>query len=281
MRKHLLILSLLLLSSLSLLAQAPARATIKGLISDSAGISIPSAAVMLLNSKDSTLINFTSSDEKGEFEFKNIKNSGYLLKISMMSYYPYQQILPVSASGINELGKIKLKMVAKLLLEVVIKAARAPLTFRGDTIEYDAASFQVPPGSTVEDLLRRLPGLEVDFNGNIKSQGKDVRRLYVDGKTFFSNDPKFATQNLGAETISKVQVFDEKSEQSKLTGIDDGVKNTKAMNLKLKDEYKKGAFGKLTVAAGDQNRWVLKGNYNKFDKKQQFSVIGYANNSNA
>jgi hypothetical protein len=280
MRKLLFVLSLLLLCSLNLLAQSPARATIKGVICDSAGITIPSATVMLLSTKDSTLLNFTSADNKGEFEFKNIKNSGYLLKVSLMSYYPYQQNLKVSATEINDLGEIKLKMVATMLLEVVIKAARAPLKFRGDTVEYDASSFKVPPGSTVEDLLRRLPGLEVDADGNIKSGGKNVTRLYVEGKTFFGDDPKFATKNLGAEAISKVQVFDDKTEQSKLTGIDDGVKDTKAMNLSLKEEYKKGAFGKLTVGKGDQDRWALKGNYNKFDKVQQFSVIGFGNNIN-
>lgn len=273
-------LCLLLLCSSNLFAQSPTRTTIKGAICDTTGVNIPSAMIMLLNIKDSTLVNFTQADEKGEFEFKNLKNSGYLLKISHMSFLPYQKILPVSATDISDLGRIKLKLISKMLMEVVIKAARAPLKFRGDTIEYDASSFKVPPGSTVEDLLRRLPGIEVDADGNIKSQGKDVKRVYVEGKTFFGDDPKFATKNLGAETISKVQVFDEKSEQSKLTGIDDGVKDNKAMNLSLKDAYKKGAFGKLTVAAGDQDRWALRGNYNRFNSKEQLSFIGYGNNIN-
>jgi len=280
MRKTLCLLGLLLMCSNFLFAQAPARATIKGAICDSSGVSIPSAMVMLLNSKDSTLVNFTQADEKGAFEFRSLKNSGYLLKISHMSYLPYQKNLGVSASDVNDLGTVRLKLISKQLMEVVIKAARAPLKFRGDTIEYDASSFKVPPGSTVEDLLRRLPGMEVDVDGNIKSQGKNVRRVYVEGKTFFGDDPKSVTKNLGAETISKVQVFDEKSEQSKLTGIDDGVKKDKAMNLSLKEEYKKGAFGKLTAAAGDQERWAARGSYNRFNKKEQLSFIGYGNNIN-
>jgi len=280
MRKALYFLGLLLMCSNSLFAQAPARATIKGAICDSSGVGIPSAMIMLLNAKDSTLVNFTQADEKGAFEFRSLKNSGYLLKISHMSYLPYQKNLGVSASDVNDIGTIKLKLISKQLMEVVIKAARAPLKFRGDTIEYDASSFKVPPGSTVEDLLRRLPGMEVDVDGNIKSQGKDVKRVYVEGKTFFGDDPKSVTKNLGAETISKVQVFDEKSEQSKLTGIDDGVKKDKAMNLSLKEEYKKGAFGKLTAAAGDQDRWAARGSYNRFNKKEQLSFIGYGNNIN-
>jgi len=280
MRKTLYFLGLLLVCFNSLFAQVPSRATIKGSICDTAGIAIPSAMVMLLNVKDSTLINFTQVDEKGIFEFRNLKNSGYLLKVSHMSYLPYQKLLGVNPTDMNDVGKIKLKLISKQLMEVVIKAARAPLKFRGDTIEYDASSFKVPPGSTVEDLLRRLPGIEVDVDGNIKSQGKDVKRVYVEGKTFFGDDPKSVTKNLGAETISKVQVFDEKSEQSKLTGVDDGVKKDKAMNLSLKEEYKKGDFGKLTAAAGDQERWASRGSYNRFNKKEQLSFIGYGNNIN-
>ena len=126
-----------------LFAQTPARETIKGALSDSSGITIPSAMVMLLNAKDSSLVNFTQADEKGDFEFRNIKNSGYLLKISHMSFLPYQKILKVSATEVNDLGTIKLKLISKQLMEVVIKAARAPLKFRGDTIEYDASSFKV------------------------------------------------------------------------------------------------------------------------------------------
>jgi hypothetical protein len=164
-------------------------------------------------------------------------------------------------------------------MEVVIRAAKAPLRIRGDTVEYDATTFKVPPGSTVEDLLRRLPGIDVDADGNISTQGKDVTRMYVDGKTFFGDDPKSVTKNLGAEAISKVQVYNEKSEQSKLTGVDDGSKE-KAMNLELKEEFKKGAFGKVTVAAGTEDRLAGRANYNRFNDKTQLSFIGYGNNIN-
>ena len=280
MRKFFYSFGFLLFISLQVFAQTISRETIKGVLSDSSGMSIPSAMVMLLNAKDSSLLNFTQADEKGKFEFKGIKNSSYLLKISHMSFLPFQKVLKTSATEVNDLGTIKLKLISKQLMEVVIKAARAPLKFRGDTIEYDASSFKLQPGTSVEDLLRRLPGMEVDADGNIKSQGKDVKHVYVEGKAFFGDDPKSVTKNLGAETISTVQVFDEKSEQSKLTGIDDGVKNDKAMNLSLKEEYKKGAFGKLTVADGDQSRWAARGSYNRFNKKEQLSFIGYGNNVN-
>jgi hypothetical protein len=261
-----------------LLAQNPSKISIKGMLSDTLGEDIPFATVMLLNPTDSTLANFTRSDDKGAFAFKNVKNKPYLLKVTYVGYLPLQLRLD-EATGDVDLGKVKLKPISTELMEVVIRTAKAPLRIKGDTIEYDATTFKVPPGSTVEDLLRRLPGIEVDAQGNIKAQGRDVERVYVDGKTFFGDDPTSATKNLGAETISRVQVYDEKSEQAKLTGVDDG-KKEKAMNLELKEEYKKGAFGKITAGVGTEDRLVGRGNYNRFNPKMQLSFIGYANNIN-
>jgi hypothetical protein len=278
MIKHAWLLALLLFST-ALAAQNPSRLTIKGTVIDTSGDETPLPTVMLLNPTDSTLINFTRGNDKGEFSFKNVKNVPYLLKVSYVGYLPLQMHLPVSANEVNDVGMVRIKPITNELLEVVVKAAKATLSIRGDTIEYDASSFKVPPGSTVEDMLRRLPGIDVDADGNIKAQGKDVKRVYVDGKTFFGDDPKAATKNLGAETISKVQVYNESSEQSKLTGVDDG-KDQKAMNLELKEEYKKGAFGKITGAVGNEDRWAARGNYNRFNTKEQFSVIAYGNNIN-
>ena len=277
--KKLLLFTLLFVSKTFLFAQNPSKVTIQGMVEDTLGAELPFATVMLLNPKDSALINFTQTNDKGAFSFKNVKNNDYLLKISYVGYLPYQLDLPPSVSEVNDLKGVKIKPITKELLEVVIKTAKAPLSIHGDTIEYNASSFKVPPGSTVEDLLRRLPGIDIDADGNIKAQGKDVKKLYVDGKTFFGDDPKAATKNLDAKIISKVQVFTEKSEQAKLTGIDDGKKD-KAMNLELKEEYKKGAFGKLSLAGGTEERWAARGNYNRFNTKEQFSVLGFANNIN-
>lgn len=260
-------------------AQNPAKTTIRGIVKDTTGEIIVAGTVMLLNPVDTTLVNFTQTNSEGAFVFNNVKNVPYLLKITYISYLPYQASLQPASGPENNLETITIKPISEELMEVVIRTAKAPLRIRGDTIEYDATTFKVPPGSTVEDLLRRLPGVEVDAAGNIKAQGEDVKRLYVDGKTFFGDDPKAATKNLGAETISKVQVFDGKSEQSKLTGVDDG-KVEKTMNLELKEEYKKGAFGKVTGALGTKERWAARASYNRFNEKQQLSFIGYGNNIN-
>ena len=260
-------------------AQKPARTTIKGVLQDTTHEVIPFATMMLLNPADSALVNYTSSNVKGEFTFSNVKNSAYLFKVSHMSYLPLQKLIQPSSTALNDLHIVVMKPISQMLMEVVIRAAKAPLRIKGDTVEYDATTFKVAPGSTVEDLLRRLPGIDVDADGNISTQGKDVKRMYVDGKTFFGDDPKSVTKNLGAESLSKVQVYNEKSEPSKLTGVDDGSKE-KAMNLELKAEFKKGSFGKISVAAGNEQRWAGRGNYNRFNDKTQFSVIGYANNIN-
>jgi hypothetical protein len=278
MKKLSLFLALIMWSWVAL-AQSPGKVTIKGVVKDTTNESLMYATVMLLNVTDSSLMHFTRSDDGGAFEFKNVKNEPMLLKISYVGFIPYQQNLRVSSTSLLDLGKVICKPITSELMEVVIKTAKAPLLFKGDTVEYNASSFKVPPGSTVEDLLRRLPGIDVDGDGNIKAQGKDVKRVYVDGKAFFGNDAKAATRNLNADAITKVQVYNDASEQTKLTGVDDG-KKEKVMNLELKEEFKKGSFGKLTAAAGTQERYALRGNYNRFNEISQLSFIGYFNNIN-
>lgn len=286
--KNLSLTGLCCLLAMSLFAQTtPARFVLKGQAVDTMATPLNGATVMLLNPKDSALVNFTRSTDKGEFAFKNLRKGNYLLKISYVGSIPYNRLITPPDNEELNLGQLKLKPISKELMEVVVKTARAPLNIKGDTIEYNAAAFKVPPGSTVEELLRKLPGVQIDQDGNIRAQGQEVKRVTVDGKSFFGNDPKMATKNLPAEAISKVQVFTDKSEQAKLTGVDDG-KKEKTVNLELKDNFKNGGFGKLTAGAGndivpdrtDRARGEIKGNYNKFDEKQQFSVIGLANNTN-
>lgn len=278
MKKNLLSLLLALLC-LAAQAQTSGRFSIKGTVVDSTGAVLPGATIMLLLPKDSSLVSFGRTDEKGTLEFKNIKRIPHLLKISYVGYLPYEQEIKPADEAVFDAGNIKLKILNQDLFEVVIKTARAPLSIRGDTVEYNASSFKVPPGSTVEDLLRKLPGMEVMQDGSIKAQGKDVERVTVDGKRFFGGDVKMATKNLPAEAISKVQVFDGKSEQARLTGVDDG-KKEKNLNLELKDSHKKGGFGKATVGAGTQERVEAKVSYNRFNDKQQFAVVGLGNNTN-
>ena len=285
--KHLFLLAVLCLFAAAAYAQnpaAPSRFTLQGRAVDTTAAPLASSTVMLLSTKDSSLVNFTRANEGGAFVFKNVKAGNYILKISFVGYLPYNQLVKPTGEATIDLGALKLKPITKELFEVVVKTAKAPLTIKGDTIEYNASSFKVPPGSTVEDLLRKLPGVQIDQDGNIRAQGQEVKKVTVDGKSFFGNDPKLATKNLQAEAINKVQVYNDKTEQAKLTGVEDG-KKEKTVNLELKEEFKKGGFGKVTAGAGPASndlpaRAEIKGNYNKFDAKQQISLVGLGNNTN-
>ncbi len=252
--------------------------SIKGVVQDTLGNSLISATALLLEKSDSTLIDFTRTELDGSFKFKNVKPGNHLVKFTYVGFLP--KTIDVSSTPGNDidLGTIQMSEFASELMEVVIKAAKASMKMRGDTIEYDASTFQVPEGSSVEDLLKRLPGIEIEQDGSILSDGKAVSKVTVDGKSFFGSDPKAATKNLPAESISKVQVFDTKTEEDEITGGTSEATD-KTMNLDLKEGFKKGGFGKVVAGAGTESTAEIKGNYNKFNDKIQFSIVGVGNNT--
>jgi hypothetical protein len=273
------IFSFLFLLAISFVSQAQSKLTIRGTVKDTTNIPLDYTSVLLLSPKDSALVAYTLTNKAGEYQFKNVDRQPLLIKATYMGYIPFQKELELPQSDILEVEDINLTPILQELYEVVVKAAKAPLMMRGDTLEYDASKFKVPPGATLEDLLRKLPGIQIDVNGNIVAQGQQVQKVTVDGRRFFGGNTKIATQNLNAESISKLQLFDDKSEQSKLTGVEDGVKE-KTLNVELKEEAKKGGFGKISAAGGTDGRWNSNASFNKFDKINQFSVIGYGNNVN-
>jgi hypothetical protein len=256
------------------------KITIQGFLKDSANQPLPSATVLLLNPADSSLINFAPSDSEGKFVFKNVNRQSFLLKVSYVGFSPYlQKIDPDTSHEIVELGILHLREESKQLKELVVEAEKTPVVIKNDTVEFNAPSFKVNENAMVEDLLKKLPGVEVDNDGTIRAQGKEVERVTVDGKTFFGNDPKVATRNLPADAVSKVQVFDKKSDQATFTGIDDGQRE-KTINLELKEEKRKGAFGNISLGAGDDRRYQAKASVNQFRKGKQLSFLGMANNIN-
>ena len=199
--------------------------TIKGQVIDSANSALPASTVMLLSQKDSTLVNFGVSDRNGFFEVKNINTGDYFLKVTFVGYATYAK--NISAKGttdVIDVGHIKMLPQDKQLDEVVVQAEKAPVTIKRDTIEFNAGSFKTKANATVEDLLKKLPGVEVESDGTVQAQGEQVQRVTVDGREFFGRDPKLATRNLPADAVDKVQVFDKKSDQAVFTGIDDGQK---------------------------------------------------------
>ena len=237
------------------------------------------ATVVLLEPIDSTMVSFAISNSDGEFSLEDVEAGDYVLQISFVAYKTMMTSVTVAGNKKVDLGAFEMEPMLEVLQEVTVKAEHIPMGVIGDTISYNAAAFKTKPGATVEDLLKKLPGVEVSRDGSIKAMGEEVENVLVDGKEFFGNDPKIATKNLEAEAVDKVQVFDKKSEIAEFTGIDDG-EEEKTINLKLKEEYKKGGFGNASLAGGDKSTYDGRLTYNRFSPKMQAAVILNANNIN-
>jgi hypothetical protein len=253
---------------------------IEGQVTDTSGMALPAASVVLLEAKDSLFVVFGLTDEAGRFTLKRIESGDYVLQVSYLGHKNHWQALKMEAGmGKLNVGKIVLEPSSLLLNDVEITADRVPLSMRKDTLEYNALAFKVQPGAVVEDLLKKLPGIQIQPDGTIKAQGKTVQNVLVEGKEFFGNDPKIATKNLPADAVNKVQVFDKKSESAEFTGIEDG-RDERTINLKLKDGKKQGYFGKANIGAGTEGRYEGNFNINRFGRRTQMSAIGMANNNN-
>ncbi|MES2880508.1 MAG: outer membrane beta-barrel protein, partial [Bacteroidota bacterium] len=219
---------------------------------------------------------FTRSDKLGAFVFTNLNPGTYIMLVTYPKFTDLADEIVVKENE-NDLGIIALTEKTKLLEAVVIKSAGA-VRIKGDTTEFVADSFKVRDGATVEELLKKLPGFQVNSKGEITAQGQRVQKVLVDGEEFFGDDPTMATKNLGAKAVDKVQVFDNKSEQQNLTGISTGAEG-KTVNIKLKEESKKGSFGKAEAGTNFDNIVDARLLYNNFKGKKKFSVYGTKSNT--
>jgi Outer membrane protein beta-barrel family/Carboxypeptidase regulatory-like domain len=239
------------------------------------------ATVTVLKKSDSALVNFTMTDKDGKFYLSRLPQGDFRLLITHINYHNSNIYFSLTdTSQEKDLGDWAMNDKTKVLSEIVVNAEAPPVTMNNDSLEYNAASFKTRPNAVVEDLLKKLPGVQVEKDGTVKAQGQKVNRITVDGKEFFGNDPKIATRNLPADAVDKVQVYDRMSDMSQLTGFDDG-NSEKAINLKLKKDKKKGVFGKITAGAGTEDRYEGRFNVNSFKGARQFSAIGMGNNTNA
>jgi Outer membrane protein beta-barrel family/Carboxypeptidase regulatory-like domain len=242
---------------------------------------VAGATVTILERQDSSLVSFTMTGADGRFELKGLANGEYRLLITHVNYHNSNTYFSITDNKKNiESGTVVLNDKTKVLEEVVLANEAPPVTLINDTIQYNAGSFKTQPNATVEQLLKKLPGVKVEKDGTIKAQGEKVAKVLVDGKEFFGNDPKIATKNLPADAVDKVQVYDKQSDQAQLTGFEDG-NYEKTINLKLKKDKKKGMFGKVNAGAGNKERYEGKFNVNSFKGARQFSAIGMGNNTNA
>ncbi|MBE0392523.1 outer membrane beta-barrel protein [Flavobacterium sp. PL002] len=221
------------------------KGAISGVLTDaSENKPVYNSVVALLTPVDSILYKFTRSDKQGNFNFENLKDGSFILMTFHNQYADYLDTILINGDKKN-IKNISLLSKIELLREVIIKTGS--IRIKGDTTSYRASDFKVDANANVEELLKKLPGIQVDKNGTIKAMGETVQRVLVDGEEFFGDDPGMAVKNLRADAVREVQVFDKKSDQAEFTGIDDG-DTKKTINLKLKEDSKKGYFGKVDLA---------------------------------
>jgi hypothetical protein len=251
------------------------KATLRGKVSDtSENRNLRFATVTLLKKSDTTLAAFTRCDNEGRFVLPAVEKGNYVLLISYPRYADYFDEAIIEKD--TDLGTVILTPASKLLDAVIVRSTGS-IRIKGDTTEYVADSFHVKDGATVEDLLKKLPGLTVNSKGEIQAHGKRVDKVLVDGEEFFGDDPTMATQNISAKAVDRVQVYDTRTEQQKLTGLTTGSEG-KTVNIKLKENAKKGSISKIYGGTDFNKYFDTKAFYNNFRGKRKVSIYGSRTN---
>jgi len=273
-QSKILILVFLLLSNILFTQSAP---PIRGIVINENKDPLELVSVALLKQKDSTFIDYTLTDIKGEFVVLDTPNDSLLLQFSYLGYVTHFESIHYKNKPIN-LGEVILKEDS-FELDAVTLSAVIPIQIKEDTIAFNANSFKVNSSDNLETLLKKLPGLEIESNGKVVAQGNKVTKIYVDGKEFFGGDPAIVLKNLSADAIAKIEVIDKKSDETELTGVDDGNKQI-VINFTLKKPKKNQGFGKASAGVGLDSRYFGNLNYNKFSPKTQLAIINKYNNIN-
>ena len=264
--------------------QSRTRGTVSGTVIDKEDNSaVMSATVQLLSLPDSTMVTGNVTNTNGYFSL-SARPGKYVLKISFVGYLSYlKEIQLTSAKPSLNVGKVLLGSDAVMLKEAVITAEAPQVTVSGDTLGYSASAYRTSEGAMLEELVKKLPGAEVDDDGNVKINGKEVKKLMVDGKEFFDGDVKTGLQNLPVNMIEKINAYDRQSDNARITGIDDGEEET-VLDLTVKKGMNQGWIGNFDLGGGTEDRYSLSGNINRFasggGKSSQFSLIGRVNNVN-
>lgn len=276
MKKRIVIPALCILGSVL----ATGAAYIRGSVVAENGEEMPGVVVSLIALPDSTVAAGTMTDEHGKYEFADVDSGSYRLKFEMVGTRPASMPVEVaSAADSLEVAPATLGENSAMLDEVVVKGIKTAVIAKEDTLEYNAGSYHTRQNATVEDLLKRLPGVEVAADGSITSGGKSITKILVDGKEFFGDDPKAATKNLPSDMIDKVQVVNRKSDLARITGVDDGEEET-VINLSVKKDMKNGWFGNVSAGYGTDSRYAYSFNVNRFQNGNQITLLGGGNNIN-
>lgn len=268
----------ILLFVLGITVNAQSNFRISGTVYDNSNKeAIGQAGIRILNAKDSSFVSGSSTLDNGRFSVA-VKPGKYIVNISFLGYKQAFFNADANQKAVA-LGDIMLKEDGILLGEAVVTAKAAEIAIKGDTVEYNADSYKVQQSAVVEDLVKKMPGAEVDSEGKITINGKEVKKILVDGKEFFSSDPKMASKNLPASMVDKLQVLDRKSDMAQMTGFDDGEEET-VINLTVKKGMKQGLFGNASGGLGNKDRYGANGIVNYMFNDNQFTLIGGTNNTN-
>ncbi|GAB3006914.1 TonB-dependent receptor [Niabella terrae] len=256
--------------------------SIKGTLMDPVeGVVVKDATVQLAAAADSNIVASTISDASGSFLFRSLPLGNYILKASSVGFEPLA--LPVSLTDSLpdlDLDDVYIPKKTTTLEGVVIVASAPAVSQKGDTSQFSASHFKTNPDATVEDLIKKMPGITVDRAGNVTAQGEEVKKVTVNGKDFFGEDATMAIRNLPSEIVDKIQVFDRLSDQAQLTGFDDG-NSVKAINIVTKSEISKnGQFGRIYAGYGTDERYAAGGNVSFFNGDRQLAFVGNFNNVN-
>lgn len=269
----------LLLTLLAVSVSTSIAANITGIVKDlDTKEPLLEAAVKLVTANDSSFVAGTTTDIDGKFSLTGVKAGKYLLTVSYIGYADLEKPVTVGSSNLR-LGVLSLKEASHMLGEVSVVAVKTPIKVMEDTVEYNADSYHTQPNAVVEDLLKRLPGVEVGTDGSITANGKTISKFLVNGKEFFSDDPQVASKNLPANLVDKLQVVHRKSDMARLTGVDDGEDET-VINLTFKKGMDQGWFGTAEGGYGTDDRYMGSFNVNRFWNGNQITLLGNFNNTN-
>ncbi len=236
------------------------------------------ATIQLFRQKDSTFVTGTTSDLKGRFTINNVQPGRYRLAVSFIGLAHVNKEITMKNAPIN-LGTITLGVNENTLEEFVVRGVAAQVSVKNDTMEYNAVAFKVTENAVTEDLLKKMPGIEIDSEGKVYVNGEEVKKIRINGKRFFGGNTKMATKNLPADLIDKIQIIEEQSEMAKLTGFEDG-ETTKMINITIREDKKKGLFANLMGGYGTDDRYEANGIVNWMYGDNMATVLGGANNTN-
>ena len=274
MKKSILMMLLLLVSIASF---AQERLVSGAIIDRDTKDPVEQVTVQLLKT-DSTYVTGAISNEKGLFHLNAPENGKYLLKITSVGYKPTVKRVVIEQDKNLALGNVVVGADAIMLKGAVVTAMAQKVTLKEDTFVYNSAAYRTPEGSVVEELVKRLPGAEVSDDGTIKINGKEVKKILVDGKEFMTGDTKTALKNLPTSIIDKIKAYDEKSDLSKVTGIDDGEEQT-VLDFNVKKGMNKGLMSNIDLGIGNKNRYSARGMGGYFNSNNRFMLFGNANNT--